>query len=59
MLTTEQTKEIFNELADAKVLLSEIIDAYGDRATHLDGLFTREYQPELIQRAMDIVGRKE
>ena len=59
MLTTEQTKAVFDELAEAKALLSEIIDAYGDRATHMDGLFTREHQPGLIQRAMDAVGRKE
>jgi hypothetical protein len=59
MLTTEQAKAIFDELAEAKALLSELIDAYGDRATHVDGLFTREYQPGLIQRAMDIVGRKD
>jgi hypothetical protein len=58
MLTTAQTKTVFNELAEAKALLSEIIDAYGDRATHMDGLFTREHQPGLIQRAMDILGRK-
>ena len=55
MLTTEQTKQIFNELAEAKALLSEIIDSYGDRGHHCGDLFTSAHQPELIQRAMDLV----
>ncbi len=35
-----------------EILLGEIIMQYGDRPTHMDGLFKPEFQPELIQRAM-------
>lgn len=39
-----------------EILLAEIITQYGDRPTHMDGLFKPEFQPELIARAMRIVG---
>ena len=47
-----------DENARLKKLLAEVIEAYGDRGYHGDGLFTRDHQPEIMRRVMDAAGVK-
>lgn len=37
-----------------KILLTEIIEQYGDRPHYGEGLFAQDYQPMLIKRAMQL-----
>ena len=41
-----------------KKLLAEVFELYGDRGYHGDGLFTRDHQPEIMQKVMDAAGIK-
>ena len=47
-----------DENARLKKLLAEVVESYGDRGYHVDRLYTREYQPEIMQRVMDAAGVK-
>ena len=51
-------KYMREENARLKKLLAEVVEAYGDRGWHGGGLFTRDHQPGIIQRAMDAVSYK-
>jgi len=54
----DKIKHLREENARLKKLLAEVVEAYGDRGWHGGGLFTRDHQPGIMRRVMDVVSYK-
>ena len=54
----DKIKHLREENVRLKKLLAEVVEAYGDRGWHGGGLFTRDHQPGIMRRVMDVVSYK-
>jgi len=58
IMNDDKLEDLRDENDRLKKLLAEVAEAYGDRGYHGDGLFTRDHQPEIMQKVMDAAGIK-